>query len=534
MVFEGRPSPGERWVVPIGILLGDSGNPFWSAMKAEYERVAPGLGLRPTHVWAQPEKDPAAQLEAFRGMLGGGFSAFVVNPLDQRNLVPGILAAAAAGLPVFDVGGKTDAEAVAAAGPLYVPVPTVDFWEQGRMAGRYLVERLRERSGSVGGDEREMTVAIVEGRPESKQSIGRSGGAAEILGGFPGIKIVARVPGHFDRERARAVAEAIRRDHPGIDAFFCANDLMALGASEAVDAAVSTTAGGAASPARHPIIVGVDGTDEAKAAVASGSIDATVAFSPADVAVVILGAVRAVLDGGEPPRHATVTSRLFTQRTVLLQELAQAVVSMDGPRARTAAGVALARGMDAATVVEQGLMPGMEEVGRRYEAYEYFVPELLMAGDAMTAALEVLRPSTTTEDEEHAANERGRGTVVLGVAEGDIHEIGKNLVKITLQAAGYRVVDLGRDVSAERFVQAVEEHGAQVLAISALMTTTMIRMEDVVAALEAAGLKDRVRVLVGGAPLSAEFARTIRADAYSPTATTAVEDVRKLVEEVTG
>ena len=378
------------------------------------------------------------------------------------------------------------------------------------------------------------TVAVIEGRPESKQSIGRSGGAAEVLAAFPRIEIVARVPAHFDRERARAVAGEILREHPSVGAFFCANDLMALGVAEAVEAAASTTAGSSASPVRRPLIVGVDGTDEAKAAVASGSIDATVAFSPADVAEVILGAVHSVLDGGEPPRVATVASRLLTLETVLLQELAQAVVSMDAQRAEAAARAAVVHGVDATTVVERGLMPGMEEVGRRYEAHEYFVPELLMAGDAMTAALEVLRPPAGSEDEGQASGDQRRGTVVLGVARGDIHEIGKNLVKITLQAAGYRVVDLGRGVSAERFVKAVQEHGAQVLAVSALMTTTMDRMAEVVAALEAAGLHDRVRVLVGGAPLSAEFARAIGADAYSPTATTAVEEVGRLVREVAG
>jgi ABC-type sugar transport system substrate-binding protein len=249
--------------------------------------------------------------------------------------VPGILAAAAAGLPVFDVGGKTDADAVAAAGPLYVPVPTVDFWEQGRMAGRYLVDRLRARSAAVGCGEPARTVAIIEGRPGSKQSIGRSGGAAETLAVSTWIEIVARVPAYFDRERARTVAEVILRDHPGIDAIFCANDLMALGVVEAVDAAggvapvlpaaarsgaAAVVAGSSASIARRPLIVGVDGTEEAKAAVTLGAMDATVAFSPADVAAVILGAVRAVLDGGEAPRGRTVPSRLFVCETASLQE----------------------------------------------------------------------------------------------------------------------------------------------------------------------------------------------------------------------
>jgi dimethylamine corrinoid protein len=497
----------------IGVLLGDKGNAFWSAMEAAYLRLGPSLGFDLEHVYAEPEKDPAAQREALRKMITRGFDALIVNPLDRGNLAPVILEAAAHGIRVFDVGGKTEADLVVNAGAAYVPVPTVDFWEQGRIAGRFVAEQLRD----LGGAE----VAIVEGRPESKQSIGRCGGAAAVLAAEPGITIVARVSGHFDRQRAREAALVVLADHPQTRALVCANDLMALGVAEAVRARPPAVE----NSRQEPLVVGVDGTPEAIRAVADGLLAATVAFSPTDVARVVLGSVRGVLDGGLPPQGYGVASHLYTGEHTLLERLAQAVVAMNVREAEKAARMALELGVDAYRAVDEGLMRGMAEVGRLFESYEYFVPELLLAGDAMNAALDVLKPQLR-------AAKDARGTVVLGVVRGDTHDIGKNLVRAMLEAAGFDVVDLGKDVPPERFLQAAQEHGAGVIGLSALMTSTMPGMKDVVDLLAAQDDRRDVRVIVGGAPLSAAFAAAVGADAYSPTALTAVDDVARLMDEV--
>jgi dimethylamine corrinoid protein len=506
---DGKPAPTETRQVRVGVLLGDKGNPFWAAMEAQYRRASPDQRLALDFVYAAPEKDPVAQRKTLKHMLAGEFEALIVNPLDQRNLAPAILEAAARGISVFDVGGKTDARLVTDAGNWYVPVPTVDFFDQGEIAGRFVAEHLQMFGG--GG------VAVVEGRPQSKQSIGRCSGAIAVLDATPGVTVVAREAAHFDRERAREAALAVFREHPGIRAFVCANDLMALGVADAI---------GSRPPlAPRPLVVGVDGTEEAKLAIAEGLITATVAFSPADVARVVLTAVRAVMDGGPAPQGYAVASHLYAVEDVILERLARSIVAMDADEAAGAARAALEMGIDAYRAVEEGLMKGMAAVGQLYESYEYFVPELLLAGDAMNAALEVLKPHLRVA-------RAGRGTVVLGVVKGDTHDIGKNLVHTMLEAAGFEVVDLGKDVPPERFVEAARQHGASVIGVSALMTSTMQGMKDVVDLLPPKDGERGVRLVVGGAPLSAEFAAAIGADAYSPNALTAVDDVGRLCEEV--
>lgn len=514
--------------IKAGILLGDSSNPFWDAMQREYEALASRLGFAVECVHAHPDKDPQAQCHTLRQMLGRGYDALVINPLGQHNLVPAILEAAEKRIPVIDVGGKTDEAAVASAGDMFVPVLTVDFWEQGRMAGRYLAQRLnlpRSRDNSADGAGTR-SVVMVQGRSTSKQSLGRVGGASETLSQEPGIAVVETISADFDRQRARELAAGLLARTPAVDAFFCANDLMALGVAEAV-ASWRETSGRTedAQAAPSPLVVGVDGTAEGLQAVAEGRLSATVAFSPARVAQVILEAVDQVLKGQRPLAGHRVSSELITRERVVLDRLAQAVVDMESERAEAEAREALEAGVDAATAIEQGLMKGMEEVGRLYETYEYFVPELLLAGDAMNAALDVLKPHLPSDSP-------GRGTVVLGVIEGDIHDIGKNIVRAMLESAGFQVMDLGKNVTPQRFVEAAGEYGAQVIAISALMTTTMTRMGEVVERLQAEGKRPLVRVILGGAPLSHEFAASVGADAYSPTAVTAIESISELIRSL--
>jgi corrinoid protein of di/trimethylamine methyltransferase len=196
---------------------------------------------------------------------------------------------------------------------------------------------------------------------------------------------------------------------------------------------------------------------------------------------------------------------------------------MDEDRAVELAHAALAEGMDAYETIMQGLAKGMGVVSDKYDRDEYFVPEILICADAMYAALAVLRPHLRPE----AVS--GSARVVIGVIEGDVHDIGKNIVKMMMEGAGFEVTDLGRDVPAERFVEEAVARDAEIIAISTLMSTTMRGMGQVVELLEARGLRDRFQVLIGGGPLSESFAREIRADAYAPSASEGVRVAQRLV-----
>ena len=201
----------------------------------------------------------------------------------------------------------------------------------------------------------------------------------------------------------------------------------------------------------------------------------------------------------------------------ILEELARAVVGMDEAGAAAAAHKALASGVDPYVAINEGLSVGMREVGRLYDTGEYFVPEILICSDAMNAGIAILKP--------HIRRAPGREpvTVILGVIEGDVHDIGKNIVKIMLDASGFQVVDLGRDVSAERFVQAAREAKRGLVGLSTLMSTTMENMGKVVRGLSDAGLRKDFRVMLGGAPCSEAFAREIGADGFGRNAKEAVE-----------
>ncbi len=183
---------------------------------------------------------------------------------------------------------------------------------------------------------------------------------------------------------------------------------------------------------------------------------------------------------------------------------------------------ALDQGMAPEEILAGGLIAGMDEVGRDFKAGDLYVPEVLIAARAMHAGMNVLRPLLAESDVPSA------GKYVIGTAQGDLHDIGKNLVKMMLEGAGFQTIDLGTDVKPEEFVAAVREHQPQVLGMSALLTTTMPGMRVTIEALEEAGLRDAVKVMVGGAPVTAAFAEEIGADAYAPDAASAVDVARSL------
>jgi 5-methyltetrahydrofolate--homocysteine methyltransferase len=207
----------------------------------------------------------------------------------------------------------------------------------------------------------------------------------------------------------------------------------------------------------------------------------------------------------------------------ILERIAQALQQGDDQQVGRLAAEALAAGIPAGDVLHKGLVAGMNVVGEQFRLREIFLPDVLLSARAMYAGLDVLKP--------HLASEgvASRGKVVLGTVKGDLHDIGKNLVGILLKGAGFEVIDLGHDVAPEAFVNAAVREGAPLIGMSALLTTTMTRMRDVVALLRERGLAGKVRTIVGGAPVSAEFAREIGADDYACDAATAVRRVEALL-----
>jgi 5-methyltetrahydrofolate--homocysteine methyltransferase len=184
---------------------------------------------------------------------------------------------------------------------------------------------------------------------------------------------------------------------------------------------------------------------------------------------------------------------------------------------------ALDQGINPADILNDGMVAAMAEVGRLFEEGEYFVPEMLIAARAMQSGLAVLKPRLA------AADVKSSGKVIAGTVKGDLHDIGKNLVCMMLEGAAFEIVDLGSDVSPEKFVEAVRTSGADIVAMSALLTTTMPNMKVTIEALKAAGLRDKVKVMVGGAPLTDQYAREIGADGYSSDASRAVALAKTLV-----
>lgn len=206
-----------------------------------------------------------------------------------------------------------------------------------------------------------------------------------------------------------------------------------------------------------------------------------------------------------------------------LQDLHDAILKGDAKTAKSVTEQALTSGVEPLKLVQEFMVPAMGEVGRRFECEEYFVPELLLSARAMKGALELIRPRLV------ASGVPPTGRVVVGTVKGDLHDIGKNLVAAMLEGGGYEVVDLGVNVTPEQFVAAVKEKGAQIVALSALLTTTMPAMKSTVEALKQAGVRDQVKVLIGGAPISQRFADEIGADGYAESAAGAVGLAKRVV-----
>jgi len=207
----------------------------------------------------------------------------------------------------------------------------------------------------------------------------------------------------------------------------------------------------------------------------------------------------------------------------ILEDIAARLYEGDRDQVSTLVRRVLDQGMSPGEVLNNGLIKGMDRVGQGFKDGELFVPEVLIAARAMQAGMDLLRPHLTESDTS------GFGKYVIGTVKGDLHDIGKNLVKMMMEGAGFETVDLGADVAPEAFVAAVKEHKPKLIGMSALLTTTMPQMKATVEALEKEGLRSSVKIMVGGAPLTAAFADKIGADAYAPDAATAVDMARGLL-----
>ncbi|MEN6406572.1 MAG: corrinoid protein [Thermoguttaceae bacterium] len=204
-------------------------------------------------------------------------------------------------------------------------------------------------------------------------------------------------------------------------------------------------------------------------------------------------------------------------------ELYDAILTGNAKKASEVTKAAIEAKADPGELVQKYMIPAMDEVGHRFECNEYFVPELLIAARAMKTSLELIAPLLA------AAGAEPVGRVVIGTVQGDLHDIGKNLVASMLEGGGFQVVDLGVDVPPERFVEAAKEKDGTIVALSALLTTTMTVMKSVIQALEQAGIRKQTKVMIGGAPITQKFAEEIGADGYSENASTAVVLARTLV-----
>ena len=206
-----------------------------------------------------------------------------------------------------------------------------------------------------------------------------------------------------------------------------------------------------------------------------------------------------------------------------MSDLYDAILTGDAKAAAAATRKRLDQGEAALALVQGHMVPAMDEVGRRFECEDYFVPEMLLSARAMKAAMEILRPLLV------AAGTKPIARVVIGTVKGDLHDIGKNLVASMLEGGGFEIIDLGADVSPQSFIQAAAEGHAQLVAISALLTVTMPSMKTTIDAFRAAGIRDSVKIMVGGAPVTQQYADAIGADGYSDSAASAVALARKLV-----
>jgi 5-methyltetrahydrofolate--homocysteine methyltransferase len=207
-----------------------------------------------------------------------------------------------------------------------------------------------------------------------------------------------------------------------------------------------------------------------------------------------------------------------------LQELSEAIQKGNAPKAKEITAGLLAARTSAADVLNKGLLDGMEKVGRRFKANEIYIPEVLIAARAMNQSMEILKPELVK------AGVKPVGKMLLGTVKGDLHDIGKNLVKMMAQGAGLEVVDLGIDVSADKFIQGLKDNpAAKAVGMSALLTTTMTGMKEVIDRFVKEGIRDKVKFMVGGAPLTDQYAKEIGADGYAPDAASASETLKAYV-----
>lgn len=210
--------------------------------------------------------------------------------------------------------------------------------------------------------------------------------------------------------------------------------------------------------------------------------------------------------------------------TDFLNSISQAVQNGDDKQAVEVAGKALENGIPAQDILEKGMVPGIQALGKLFKDGKAYLPEILVSCRAMSRGVEVLKPHLV------GVTISNKGTVVVGTVEGDMHDIGKNLVKLMLESNGFRVEDLGADVVPDAFVKAAQENNADIVAMSALLTMTMVCMPDVIDALKEAGLRDRVKIMIGGAPITREFADEIGAEGFAEDCASAVDEATRLMK----
>ena len=206
-----------------------------------------------------------------------------------------------------------------------------------------------------------------------------------------------------------------------------------------------------------------------------------------------------------------------------LNNLSEALQRGDAEKVGELVKKALEEKLTPKDILENGLIKGMDIIGAKFKKNEVYVPEVLIAARAMHAGMSILRPKLAE------TGVKNIGKVAIGTVKGDLHDIGKNLVKMMLEGAGFEVIDLGIDVSVDKFVEAVKVHQPNIIGMSALLTTTMINMAEVIKALEAAGLRDKVKIMIGGAPITQNYADQIGADGYSPDAASAVDSAKSFI-----
>jgi len=208
---------------------------------------------------------------------------------------------------------------------------------------------------------------------------------------------------------------------------------------------------------------------------------------------------------------------------MIIDDIKQAVIDGNAPEVKKLVTLALEQKVSAEEILKNGMISGMGEVGRLFEEGEYYVPEMLIAARAMQGGLGILRPALVEQDVKSA------GKVVIGTVKGDLHDIGKNLVSMMLEGAGFQIVDLGTDVSPDKFIEAIREHAPDIVGMSALLTTTMPNMQKTIQAFNDAGVRGNVKVMIGGAPVTQKYANEIGADGFAPDANQATAEARKLI-----